>query len=426
MTMKHRARASRDLTFPYALLQMFYWMNMAVTAGYASFFLLGAKLTNSQIGLLLAAGGLLSALIQPLLAAFADRSYSLSVRFLMMLMSALLLACSLLMAFLYHGSAAAISVIYLLVYLILLLQQPFLNAIGAESIDAGRRLNFGLSRAFGSAGYMAAAFLLGQFSVHTGPVLVPAGIAAASLALLLSSAAYPKLQKPSQQTGGAAGENDGAAQSETPPAASRSGTKAEGSIFSFFTRYPQYAVALAGLLPIFIGHIYINNYLLQIVESKGAGSSSMGNLMSVAALLELTVMLIYGKLRTWRPDPFWFRISGIFFTLKVLLTLLAPTIGFLYPVQLIQPLGWGLLSVSSVYYINETMAPSDKVKGQAFFTAVFTLGNVLGNLTAGLLLDHGGVFAMLLCGAIVSAIGAALLLLSGVSHVRPKSRPDQT
>ena len=81
--------------------------------------------------------------------------------------------------------------------------------------------------------------------------------------------------------------------------------------------------------------------------------------------------------------------------------------------QLIQPLGWGLLSVSSVYYISEAMAPSDKVKGQAFFTAVFTLGNVLGNLTAGFLLDHGGVFAMLLCGSIVSAIGAALLLLSG-------------
>ena len=66
---------------------------MAVTAGYASFFLLGAKLTNSQIGLLLAAGGLLSTLIQPLLAAFADKSSSLSVRFLMMLMSALLLVC---------------------------------------------------------------------------------------------------------------------------------------------------------------------------------------------------------------------------------------------------------------------------------------------------------------------------------------------
>ena len=413
MTMKHRARASRDLTFPYALLQMFYWMNMAVTAGYASFFLLGAKLTNSQIGLLLAAGGLLSALIQPLLAAFADKSSSLSVRFLMMLMSALLLVCSLLLVFLFHGNIAAVSVIYLLAYLILLLQQPFLNTIGAESIDAGRHLNFGLSRAFGSAGYMAAAFLLGQFSVHTGPVLVPAGIAAASFALLLSSAAYPKVQKHSQQAGGVAGGNDGVAQSETPPAASRSHTEAEGSIFSFFTRYPQYAVALAGLLPIFIGHIYINNYLLQIVESKGAGSSSMGNLMSVAALLELTVMLVYGKLRTWRPDPFWFRISGIFFTLKVLLTLLAPTIGFLYPVQLIQPLGWGLLSVSSVYYINETMAPSDKVKGQAFFTAVFTLGNVLGNLTAGFLLDHGGVFAMLLCGSVVSTIGAALLLLSG-------------
>lgn len=411
MTMKHRARASRDLTFPYALLQMFYWMNMAVTAGYASFFLLGAKLTNSQIGLLLATGGLLSALIQPLLAAFADKSSSLSVRFLMMLMSALLLVCSLLLVFLFHGNIAAVSVIYLLAYLILLLQQPFLNAIGAESIDAGRRLNFGLSRAFGSAGYMAAAFLLGQFSVHTGPVLVPAGIAAASFALLLSSAAYPQSPKRSQKVARPSEGHVGSASSENSPAASQ--LRAEGSIFSFFARYPQYAVALVGLLPIFIGHIYINNYLLQIVRSKGAGSSSMGNLMSVAALLELTVMLIYGKLRTWRPDSFWFRISGIFFTLKVLLTLLTPTIGFLYPVQLIQPLGWGLLSVSSVYYISEAMAPSDKVKGQAFFTAVFTLGNVLGNLTAGFLLDHGGVFAMLLCGSIVSAIGAALLLLSG-------------
>lgn len=411
MTMKHRARASRDLTFPYALLQMFYWMNMAVTAGYASFFLLGAKLTNSQIGLLLAAGGLLSALIQPLLAAFADKSSSLSVRFLMMLMSALLLVCSLLLVFLFHGNIAAVSVIYLLAYLILLLQQPFLNAIGAESIDAGRRLNFGLSRAFGSAGYMAAAFLLGQFSVHTGPVLVPAGIAAASFALLLSSAAYPQSSKRSQKVARPSEDHVGSAPSENSPAASQ--LRAEGSIFSFFARYPQYAVALVGLLPIFIGHIYINNYLLQIVKSKGAGSSSMGNLMSVAALLELTVMLIYGKLRTWRPDSFWFRISGIFFTLKVLLTLLTPTIGFLYPVQLIQPLGWGLLSVSSVYYISEAMAPSDKVKGQAFFTAVFTLGNVLGNLTAGFLLDHGGVFAMLLCGSVVSAIGAALLLLSG-------------
>ena len=411
MTMKHRARASRDLTFPYALLQMFYWMNMAVTAGYASFFLLGAKLTNSQIGLLLAAGGLLSALIQPLLAAFADKSSSLSVRFLMMLMSALLLVCSLLLVFLFHGNIAAVSVIYLLAYLILLLQQPFLNAIGAESIDAGRRLNFGLSRAFGSAGYMAAAFLLGQFSVHTGPVLVPAGIAAASFALLLSSAAYPQSPKRSQKAARPSEGHVGSAPSENSPAASQ--LRANGSIFSFFARYPQYAVALAGLLPIFIGHIYINNYLLQIVRSKGAGSSSMGNLMSVAALLELTVMLIYGKLRTWRPDSFWFRISGIFFTLKVLLTLLTPTIGFLYPVQLIQPLGWGLLSVSSVYYISEEMAPSDKVKGQAFFTAVFTLGNVLGNLTAGFLLDHGGVSAMLLCESIVSAIGAALLLLSG-------------
>ena len=181
---------------------------------------------------------------------------------------------------------------------------------------------------------------------------------------------------------------------------------------TFFVRYPQITVAMVSLVLIFIGHTYINNFLLPIVESKGGGSADMGNLMSFAAFPELIIMLCYGWLRKLMPDRFWFRMSGIFFTLKVLFTMLVPTIGLMYPVQLFQPFGWGLLAVSAVYYINDIVDDTDKVKGQAIYTATFTLGTVLGSMTAGILLDHGGVTAMLLVGTVLSAVGAGLLLFS--------------
>ena len=43
----------------------------------------------------------------------------------------------------------------------------------------------------------------------------------------------------------------------------------------------------------------------------------------------------------WKDSGFWFRISGVFFTLKALGTLLAPNMAVFFLVQLFQPLGWG-------------------------------------------------------------------------------------
>lgn len=397
-------------------MQFFYWMALASVQGYASFFLLDAGISNTKIGLLLAAAAAMSAVIQPLMASYADRPKSLSVRVMTIAMSALMLAGALLLLAFFRRNIAATAGLYFAIQLVLLLQQPFLNAIGTESINSGRKLNFGLARAFGSFGYTAGAFLLGRFSENLGPVIIPAAIAVSSLAMGVFTGIYPlKKHSVGAEASDASGEEKV--------------TASAGTAGSFFHRYPQYTVALAALILIFLGHIYINNYLLQIVESKGGTSGVMGNIMSFAAVLELTIMLVYGWLRKMRPDCFWFRLSGVFFTLKVLMTLLAPNAEALFLVQLLQPFGWGLISVSAVYYINGMMDAGDKIKGQAFYTSVFTIGNVLGNLTAGLLLDHGGVTAMLLTGTAVSAAGTILLLLSArartsgvTSGVRPSVR----
>lgn len=396
MKSNNAAGGSRDLTARYSLIFFFYWMSLVAGQSYASFFLLDAGLSNTQIGLLLAVAGTLSAVLQPSLASFADRPKSPSVRFLMIEMAGILLIFSILLMILFHGNVGVTAVLFLGTYLLILLQQPFANAIGTESLNAGNKLNIGFSRAMGSLGYTIGAFILGRISVKAGPIIVPAAIMFTSITTILFTGTYPKIRKDEE------GEELSSEDEKTAMAATG----------SFFRRYPQFGVALAGLALVFIGHTYINSFLLQIVQSKGAGSGQMGNLMSFAALLELLLMLVYSWFRKIKPDHFWFRISSIFFTLKILMTLLVPGVGGLYLVQFFQPLGWGFLSVSVIYYINDMMGGQDKVKGQAFFTATFTIGSVLGSLTGGFLLDHGGVTTMLVFGTIMSAVGSAAMILS--------------
>ena len=55
---------------------------------------------------------------------------------------------------------------------------------------------------------------------------------------------------------------------------------------------------------------------------------------------------------------------------------------------------------ASVYYVNETMAPRDKFKGQAVMTATNTLGGVIGSLLGGFLLDHSGSLSRSLSAAL--------------------------
>ncbi len=66
----------------------------------------------------------------------------------------------------------------------------------------------------------------------------------------------------------------------------------------------------------------------------------MGIAMAPAGLPEAIPMFIFPWMLKKKDSGFWFRLSGVFFTLKALGTLLASSAEALYLVQLL----WGLLS----------------------------------------------------------------------------------
>lgn len=392
------------MTIFYAAVQFLFWFAYGTAVNFCSVYLLDRGLNNTAIGMLSAAACALSVILQPLLAAYADQEKSLSIKALLLALTALLAGFGLSLIPAYTGGAGINALLLGCAILIVQVALPLVNALATESINAGKKLNFSIARGFGSIGYAVMSFSVGRLTASRGAAAIPWILAAVSLGLLAVLALFPFQEKGLVR--------------------STSRADARGGLAAFLRRYPSFGPLLAGCTLIYTSHVLINTFVFQIVTHKGGTSQHMGVVMGLAGLLEVLTMFFFSRLLRWRDCKFWFGVSGIFFTLKALGTLLAGTMGVLYAVQLLQPLGWGLMTVASVYYVNTLMAAQDKIKGQAYMTMTLSIGTIIGSLAGGWLIDHAGVNGMLMAAVACGAVGAWIVLQNlaakgGKSHENP-------
>ena len=91
------ARNNEDLTVRYAFIQCFFWMMYGGAIGFVSLYLLDCGFSNTQIGMLIAAAGFFSAILQPVIAGYADKEKSPSLKILLILFLIIQVALSLLL-----------------------------------------------------------------------------------------------------------------------------------------------------------------------------------------------------------------------------------------------------------------------------------------------------------------------------------------
>ena len=104
------------------------------------------------------------------------------------------------------------------------------------------------------------------------------------------------------------------------------------------------------------------------------------------------------------------KLSCVMFSVKMLACYLAPSVTALYLAQFIQIAAFGLYIPASVQYVNEVVAPADRVKGQALVTSTTTLSAIAASFLSGLMLDNLGASTTMLVSALVSAAGALIVL----------------
>ncbi|MFV0393075.1 MAG: MFS transporter [Coprobacillaceae bacterium] len=382
------------LDMRYAFIQAVYLMLFCATVGYASVFLLNSGFNNSMIGIVLSLSNVFAVILQPLVASYMDRTTKIT---LSQLVSYAVIGMGVVsfLVYILAGVQIALLIFVIALFTSVITLMPFVNSLSFAFEKRGYDINFGLARGIGSASYAVTSLVLGNVLESYDASMLPIFYIVISVILWYSVFSF-KVPK-------------GVEVIEEEVVEEK---KEQLSLGQFFKKYSKFMFLLLGVVFVYFDHTMINNFFIQIIENVGGTSSDMGNAVFLAALVELPTMAIFAKLCKKIDCGKLLIISGIFYSVKHVLTFFATSVTMIYIAQSIQILAYALFIPASVYYVSKLVDRSDLTKGQAMMTGAMTLSGVFASLLGGILLDVVGASNMLLIGAILSVIGSIIMFFT--------------
>ena len=255
-----------------------YWGVYCVISSFASVFLLEAGYTNTEIGLLLAAGNIASVVIQPFSANLADRSQKLNTLDILIIMT-WIIAFFEIFTWLVGQKSSVLFIAYLLVVAFHGCMQPLLNSVDAMFVRIGKRADYGISRSIGSLGFSLTSMGLGVLVAAAGAGSLPL-VSEGYLALMLVGLFFLRKQY------------KGFSRDAKKTAVAASGQKQEITMKAFAARHKLFLLITAGIFLIFYHHQIINYFMLQIFQNVGGGSADIGIYYSLMSLLEIPALIV--------------------------------------------------------------------------------------------------------------------------------------
>ena len=388
-----KSAIGKKVNFQYTAVQSAYWMSFLPIGSFAVVLLQSKNFTDSEIGILLAIQSFASIVAQPSIAAFAGKHVRIPLK---KIVAALLVISAVIFSFMYflpHLFVPAL-LIFAVMGATTSSVPAFVNAIAMQLTNAGIPVNYGIARGMGSMSFAVAGIVLGKMIDISGvDILIPFYAAACfvTVALLLTMHT-PPVPEPSRDS---------------------DSTAPKTGLVKFLMENKAYAgfCIASGLL--FSSHAFINTFLPNITQNLGGSVTDMGITRSIAAACELPVMFIYSFLTQKFGSRRLLVVSGFSFFAKTLLTLLAPGIGFLFLLQVLQMPAFGLYTPAAVQFSDQSVSDEYRVRAQAISAVSgFGIGNVIGNLCGGFLLDLFGLVPMLICASAIAFVGFAVMLVS--------------
>ena len=374
------------LTLRYSLTQFAFWAASTGAASFATTYLLKYGIPSSAVGTMLAAAGLLSCLVQPILAGIADRSRRFLILKMLIGLSTLCVLCF--CAQLLPNLPVLLSGLF---YMVGVWSSdamiPLTNALYVSYNQRGYTVNYGAARGIGSAASALSSLVMGYVIAKLGNtwmILLLVGFRLLCILILLS---YPKIQKPEAEV---------------------SRTEKSRSIWAFFSSYRWYCASLVGVLFLGMFHAMTENYLIAIMGRFGGDSSHVGTALFISSMVGAPVIFGFQKVRKFFSDTLLLKMAACSFLMKAVLFFFARSILTIYLLQLLQMTSYAFLAPTQVYYAQAKVRQADMVKGQAFSTAAYALGCSMGNFAGGQLLGLG-VQAILIAGIGMTLAGTVIL-----------------
>ena len=184
------------------------------------------------------------------------------------------------------------------------------------------------------------------------------------------------------------------------------------NMLEFAKSYKRLFVMMLGIVSLFFGHVFINNFFIQVIRPIGGTSRTMGIAIFIGTILELPAMLNFARLAKRIPVHQLLKISAVFFFAKHLLTFLAPNLWVIYFAQALQIGAFSIAYPALVEYSQLAVAPEDLVKGQSLLASAIALSNILSSFSGGILLDKFGVSITLFIAVLLTVVGLVIVFLT--------------
>ena len=270
---------------------------------------------------------------------------------------------------------------------------PLMDAMAVQFINDGMPIRYSLGRGLGSLAYAVVCVLLGlqvgQWGVETTLVTFLL-LTAAEIALVFT---YPTWHPHA-------------------PAAQAEQARPQSAL-SLLRSNPRFTLMLAGVLFGLTAVLPLSNFLVNVILSRGGQAADLGLAMFLMGGFELPAAFLFPRLLRRLGSGRILVLSMFFGTLKGVALLLTWNLAGVLLCQPLQMLGYGLFTPASVYFVNESVPPADRVRGQTIMMVASNgLGGMLGGLLAGWTLDAGGANWMLAGCILCGCVGTVLCLLA--------------
>ena len=388
-----KGKPATNLTPAFALEQAPFWATYCVAVSFAAVYLQALGYSNRQLGLILAAGCLLSALAGPLISAWIDRSRRVTASRLTPWALAIQ-AAALVVLICCPRRGLATSLGFLL-YLAVSNSVNSLNLkLYSDAVYRGAAIDYGFCRGAGSLGYVLVSVSVGFLAQRCSALVIPwAGL----LLCLLQYLTFRRFLR--RCPAGAGVETEDRPRSSTLP--------------EFARRNRRFCLLLLGLVLMFFAHNAAGNFLINVVRHLGGDTGTLGWLNGFMAAVEIPMMFLYSRIFRGKGSAARaLRLSFVFLTLKAAGIAAAATVPQLAAVFLLQAPSFALFTAAIVPYVSEAAAYEDSAKAQSLAYTMTTVGSVLASLLAGLMYDALPVSLTLWIACGICAAGTVIALCS--------------
>ncbi|MFP4115181.1 MAG: MFS transporter [Spirochaetales bacterium] len=281
--------------------------------------------------------------------------------------------------------------------------------------DYNPRINYGIARGFGSAGFATAALALGYVAERWGPGIVfPVylGIAIATAALAVTA---PQMRPTASTEETTPPCRDGAPKTRSDRGL-RSLSRRVWTRVGVVGRNRRYVLFLIASFLAFVGFRAAFTFLPLLIDELGGTLSHVGLAHSIGAISEVPFLflsaLILRRLRGSRFVALTLLLFGLRLSTYSVLTSTAQVLGL----QLTHGLTFGLFIAASVDYIHAIAPPEHRTLFQAIAPSVyFGLGSIVGSWIGGIVVEAISVF-WAFRGAGVLAVAGSLVLFVSPAH----------